>query len=87
MSAAMSILVAILSLHPGGPRREQQAGWEEVLVSRGVARPLLMSHLGQQTFPEVSWQKSSQGSRDGKEMREHPCDSQAHEGPWFQAVE
>lgn len=41
MSSSQAILVVFLSLHPGDPGREQQAGWEEVLVSRDVARPLL----------------------------------------------
>ena len=63
MSTSLSILIAVLSLHPGGPRREQQAGWEEVLVSRGVARPLLMCHLGQQMFPESQLEEEQSGQQ------------------------
>ena len=35
MSSSLAILVAFLSLHPGDPGREQQAGWEEIVPGAG----------------------------------------------------
>ena len=69
MSSSLAILVAFLSLHPGGPRREQQAGWEEMLVSRGVARPLLG-----EMFPGSQLEEEQSGQWDGKGKSEHPWD-------------